>query len=284
MLSPIFYTTIRSQAEFQAFYDRQQSDIAARVAYEETLLQGGSEFVTEGYCCVCQKRNPLRVDLLWSDGKHPNWRERLVCCSCGLNNRIRASWHFLELIAQPSRDSKIYITEQATPLFSLLRERFDGVIGSEFLGAISAKGKLNDKGIRHEDITDLTFPTGLLDCVLSFDVLEHVPDFAKAFSELARVLRPGGHLIATFPFDAAAAGTRIRASISDVGTIIHHEPPEYHGDPLSDDGCLCFQVFGWDLMEQLRKAGFSDASAICYWSSESGYLGGGYQLIFHALR
>ena len=45
------------------------------------------------------------------------------------------------------------------------------------------------------------------------------------------------------------------------GRIEHLQPPEYHGDPLGG-GVLCFHHFGWDLLEALREAGFTDAEAL----------------------
>lgn len=37
-------------------------------------------------------------------------------------------------------------------------------------------------------MTKLSFEDGELDLVISYDVLEHVPDYRKAISEFARVL------------------------------------------------------------------------------------------------
>lgn len=47
---------------------------------------------------------------------------------------------------------------------------------------------------RMPEIADKSF-----DCVIACDVLEHVPDDAAAFSEIRRVLRPGGVAILTVP-------------------------------------------------------------------------------------
>lgn len=46
----------------------------------------------------------------------------------------------------------------------------------------------------------LPFKDGSFDTVAMLDVLEHIPDAAKAFQESARVLRPGGELIIKVPF------------------------------------------------------------------------------------
>jgi len=56
---------------------------------------------------------------------------------------------------------------------------------------------------RHRDfagsVTDLPFATGNFESCLCTEVMEHVQDDEKGFSELARVLAPGGLLLITTP-------------------------------------------------------------------------------------
>ena len=66
----------------------------------------------------------------------------------------------------------------------------------------------------------------------------------------------------------------MRAYLCQAGGLVHLLPPEYHGDPINPEGCLCFYHFGWDILDDLREVGFSDAKALLYWSKEFGYLGG----------
>ncbi|HVR20863.1 MAG TPA: class I SAM-dependent methyltransferase, partial [Polyangiaceae bacterium] len=44
--------------------------------------------------------------------------------------------------------------------------------------------------------TELPYPDASFDVVLSFKVLAHVPDIERALAEMARVCRPGGHVVA----------------------------------------------------------------------------------------
>lgn len=46
------------------------------------------------------------------------------------------------------------------------------------------------------DVQALPFPDGAFDAAVAAWVLHHVPDLARAVDELARVLRPGGRLVA----------------------------------------------------------------------------------------
>ncbi|HTI71659.1 MAG TPA: class I SAM-dependent methyltransferase [Candidatus Limnocylindria bacterium] len=48
-------------------------------------------------------------------------------------------------------------------------------------------------------LTDLPFQEGEFDCALCTEVIEHIPDDRKALSELARVIKPGGHLLLSVP-------------------------------------------------------------------------------------
>jgi ubiquinone/menaquinone biosynthesis C-methylase UbiE len=50
---------------------------------------------------------------------------------------------------------------------------------------------------RWADVQDLPFADGEFDCAVANWMLYHVPDLDRALRELARVLRPGGTLVAT---------------------------------------------------------------------------------------
>lgn len=53
--------------------------------------------------------------------------------------------------------------------------------------------------VRVADIYQLPYASGSFDLVTCLDVIEHLRLDLPAFQELARVLRPGGHLLATLP-------------------------------------------------------------------------------------
>lgn len=50
------------------------------------------------------------------------------------------------------------------------------------------------------DITKIPEPDGSFDAVISFEVLEHVPDPVKVIQELSRLVRNGGRLLLSAPF------------------------------------------------------------------------------------
>ncbi|HQI82360.1 MAG TPA: tetratricopeptide repeat protein, partial [Deltaproteobacteria bacterium] len=276
------YDQYREHAERNAPMERD------RLSFEKSLLPGpGREFTVDGYCYVCRRRVPFLVDFQYAyevdSDLMPNWRERLECPGCRLNNRMRATVHVFEQECRPGRDARIYITEQTTPLFAYLNRSYPNVMGSEYLGRDAAPGACNASGIRNEDLTRLSFADAAFDFVLSFDVFEHIPDYLQAFRECLRCLRPGGILFFSVPFAKRSMENIVRARVLPGGEVSHVLPPEYHGDPLQSGGCLSFYQFGWELLDELKAMGFKDATALLYWSRELGYLGGE-QILFTATK
>jgi SAM-dependent methyltransferase len=271
-------TRISNQEDFLKRWINTAAQDPDRRKRESELAQPTANFRTPGFCFVCRRWTEFVSS--WDHSyevaghRRVNWREHLLCPGCKLNNRMRAVIHLLAESISLSRESRIYATEQTSPLFGYLRKSFPFVVGTEYLGAAVPFGQKNAKGLRNEDLTRLTFPDESFDAILNFEVLEHIPNYCAAFAECVRTLRPHGKMLFSVPFDAKARQNLIRARLRADGTIEHLLPPEYHCDPRSSGGSLCFQHFGWELFEQLKRAGFSTVSALCYYSRDYGYLGG----------
>jgi hypothetical protein len=243
------------------------------------------------HCGLCGQTTPFR---LLSDPSAPDLREGLICQRCGCNSRIRGAVRILldrlpppvasrprGLFSFTGRQSitgpNVYMTEQVTPTFVWMQKNLPGVLhGSEFEpGALRRRNltrtlaQMGGRGrVRFQDVTRLDFSDASLDAVVSFDVLAHVPDYAAAIREFARVLKPGGLCVATYPFNDRPE-TLIRARLNAGGDIEHIEPPEYHGDPIGG-GILCYYHFGWDSLDRFRDAGFSEACMVMPYSLEQG--------------
>lgn len=243
-------------------------------AFQAHWLSNSREPTIAGYCaaCACETKFTVRS----ADGEAPNWRETLECSDCRLINRWRASAHLTRLLEPLRPAGPIYITEQTTLLYLWLRERVSDLIGSEYVNPDAARGQMlqwHGQSIRHEDITALSMADSSLSMIQTYDVLEHVPDYHASLREFARVLMPGGLLLLTAPFLFESRDTVIRARIAADGNVEHLLPAMYHGDPMSADGVLCYQEFGWDLLDDLRAAGFAHAEIITCWAPDFGYLG-----------
>jgi lipopolysaccharide biosynthesis protein/SAM-dependent methyltransferase len=277
---------VASYESYNKYISKMHFEYIQREQYERSLIKDSKPFTVEGYCYVCDQKVDFSVDYEYSSEVNgvltPNWRERLVCPVCGLNNRMRASIHLFEQVLKTDRKgSKVYITEQVSPVYNWLKKNYADVVGSEYLGDSVLFGTTNSKGIRNEKLTKLSFSDNQFDYILSFDIFEHVPNFKKAFQECFRVLKPNGALFFTVPFAANSEKNIIRAIVKENGDIEHLVPPDIHGSPVNPKGCLAYYYFGWEMLEQLKVAGFDGASAYFYWSKEFGYLGGE-QIVFIA--
>ena len=245
------------------------------------LLQSGG---TQAFYCYahCDAGRLLHVpEAVTETGYY--WRESGVCSECGAITRIRLAAEWFHRAAINYRQPRIYLTEQLTPLYKSMRTFYPAITGSEFVPDADAQNAatltlasyLEDPAatIRHEDVCSLSFANESFDLIGSFDVLEHVPDYAKALREFYRILAPGGQLLLTVPFLNASPHTLVRARIEN-GELRHLEKPEYHGNPTIDDcGILCFYHFGWDLLDALRNAGFSAVALLDAWGAETALFG-----------
>ncbi len=284
----------RSAKEWQAMIDEifssfaefkkwnAEDDPAQRVNFQQEILDNwlrsdSSEFIIDGWCDACSSHSQFVLDRLYSDIQpeqnfRPNWRERLVCTGCGLNCRMRASFALLKPILK--KNSRIWINEQTTQFYRFLSERYTQIIGSEYGGPDIKSGDNISGQIRHEDCTNSSHDSNSLSAVLSFDVMEHLPDFESAIAEAFRVLTTGGVFFWSAPFDINQYDTSVRAIRLFDGSIVNIQKPIFHGDPMnSSEGILCFQTFGWDVIDRMLGAGFRTAEVYLIWSQYRVILG-----------
>jgi len=245
---------------------------------QSALSPGGTDPLTlSGVCAVCGGVSTFTTDFMFASPDAtgrvlPCWRERQIC-SCRLNCRQRSCFQFLTDSLGLVQTSQIYCTEQQTNFYQHIRRVFPRAIGSEYCRDLFPLGSVNQNGVRNEDVTRLTFPDQSFDCVLSLDVMQRVPDYRAGFREMARCLKPGGKLLLTVPFHFGEDSHVVRASVNPDGSITRHLPPVYHGDPVNPKGALCFTDFGWDIVGDMRAAGFGDATVFVFTAPQFGYVG-----------
>lgn len=123
------------------------------------------------------------------------------------------------------------------------------VIGVDFTPEMVAKAKENAKELgyqnvefRQGDIEALPLTSNIVDVVVSNCVLNLVPDKRKAFGEVLRVLKPGGHF-----------------SISDV--VLHGElPASLRKDAEMYAGCVSGALQEGDYLGIIHELGFEQVS------------------------
>jgi SAM-dependent methyltransferase len=230
--------------------------------WQEAVGDREKPFQLDGVCDICECQTtyiatPVRMqDKPQRKFRVPWWAS--TQCTCKLPNRERAVLRVL--FDGEFQGKRIYHVGYYSRFRRWLSERIPNITASQYQEGRRA-GEI-DQGIRYEDLTNLSFSDNSFDYVICMEVLEHIPNYRAALCEMARILRPGGQALLTFPWRGRDHYDHlIRAEQQRDGTIIHFQPPEYHGDPASPDGILAFRSFGWKILDELRESGFAHARA-----------------------
>lgn len=238
-------------------------------AFEDAVVRSD---VHRALCTNCGVITRMVVNSGAMLGSYISLREGLICEGCGLNARARLLLHACNTVF-PERDTRIALMEAFSPLSVIARATWSHVTCSEFFSGEVAPGeevtRTTANGIvrtaRHEDLTRMSYADASVDGIVHNDVLEHVPDTAAAFSEMLRVLRPGGCAVFTMPWFPWRETTTTRGRIAADGSLERLLTDEYHGDGLRDEGIYTFYNFGADLDEMMVAAGFDEVRfGVCY--------------------
>jgi ubiquinone/menaquinone biosynthesis C-methylase UbiE len=102
------------------------------------------------------------------------------------------------------------------------------------------------------------------DLLVYNDLIGYAKSLEQCLGEALRVLRPGGRLLATFPFAYGQQETIIR-EIQQPG-----QPGEPSGQPAAS---FSYQIPGWSILKLLQDVGFSDSKIHYTASWKYGILG-----------
>jgi SAM-dependent methyltransferase len=219
-------------------------------------------------------QRPVPASALHLSG--PNYRESLEYNGC--LSRHRAILLLLRsLLAEgripPQPQVDIYLPEAITPFAQTFARLFPRVVVSEYL-----PDPLDPRRQRlaHQDLCRLNFQAARFDLVVCNELFEHLYDLPAALGEIARILRPGGFLLATFPFAYNRFDTIVKARHrpgATPGVAAQAEllmEGEFHGDPVHPErGSLVYQIPGWDLLDQARHSGLRDPTI--HWIAAPSY-------------
>ncbi len=259
---------LSSLAEWENFI-RARPEAASQTVPEEIARHAAAHGIVSAFFGNIWLRIAENLATLPAD---KNYRENLI--ARGLNARQRALLDLLSEVFehQAANGLRIYAHEALTLLAMTLRARYPRFVGSEYAGDDAGRDWLFP--IPALDAAATGWPDAGFDAVLSADVLEHVPDIGATLRETARILKPGGHFLATFPFACNAEQTSVRARLEN-GAITYFSPPEYHGNPVDPEGgSLVFAIPGWDIIGQCEAAGFRRAEMLFWMSARHGITGG----------
>ena len=261
------------------------------IEYELAISQ--KDFYFLAFNPIINKNVPYVVSINNSQSKFsekdvykiPDYRESVTCELTKTNSRLRALYSLLLNLNELNLISidECYIAEQVTPFYKVLKSIIPNIVGSEFLGEDIKSGYIANsiiinstvyKNILHQDLTKTSFLDQSFNTIITCEVLEHNPNYKSALHEIYRTLKKDGDLIISVPFDLNKYDNTVRAVLNTNGEIEHILEPEYHGDPVEiEGGCLCFQTFGWELLDQLKAVGFKETMIYSTWSIKNGILG-----------
>lgn len=202
-------------------------------------------FQNPGTCPCCDQATTFVA--------HNEWlRDFYLCASCGCIPRERALMFCIERFFPHWREAVIHESSPgergASPK---LRAQAPGYIASQYFAGVQP-GVIH-QGWRCEDLERLSFADESIDLHVTQDVLEHIFDPAAVFREIARTLRPGGMHIWTVPIVNKDRATEVCAVLEN-GAVKHLREPEYHGNPVSNEGSLVTRRWGYDICEFIFRS------------------------------
>jgi 2-polyprenyl-3-methyl-5-hydroxy-6-metoxy-1,4-benzoquinol methylase len=240
------------------------------------------QHIETGYCQLCGQNSTFRFDSsmitaelreVWqlSDDLVDafNRKESMFCEHCGSSLRIRR-------LCKVLIETVSITTGKSYPCFAALladqdfqRLRIAEINACEalhsFLGGLpnlyyseyrlDAEPGTVQQEVRNEDLQQLTYPDDYFDIILTSETIEHVPDPDKAWSEIYRTLKRGGHHIFTIPVIPSQTTTIRRAKHINGGRECLL-PPAYHGS-WGEDGMFVYTDFGMDVVDKLNKMGLN---------------------------
>jgi SAM-dependent methyltransferase len=200
-------------------------------------------FMNSGFCPICEKEVTFSANDAW-------FRDHYLCDQCFSLPRERA----LMLAIQTYFPDWINLTiHESSPenrgLSVRLSTKCKHYIATQYF-AEHPSGQLYE-GIRCENLEALTFPDDSIDLHITQDVLEHVLHPARAFSEIARTLRPGGAHIFTVPLVNKMDPSEVCALEEINGQLRYLRPPVFHGNPISPEGSLVTVNWGFDICNHI---------------------------------
>ena len=143
-------------------------------------------------------------------------------------------------------------------LLSLLRDKYSKCIGIEYSELRLRRVKENLKDVNfvgiNGSVEDMSMiASESIDCIVSADTIEHVPDIYSAADEMYRVLKPGGMIVINTP-NIAFIKKRLQLLFGRFPST--SQPNEGFGDEIMYDGGHLHYFTLRSLKKLLVRSGF----------------------------
>jgi hypothetical protein len=211
----------------------------------EKIIPGEFYFSHKGYCPCCDKEVIFQA--------YNNWlRDNFICPKCFSIPRERALMLIIEKYFPGWRDLDIHESSPYNRGASeKLKNECKKYISSQYYPDQPFGAIIN--GDRNEDLEYQTFPDSVFDIFVTQDVMEHVYNPARAFSEIGRTLKDGGAHIFTVPMVNKHAKTEVWAVKGEDGNPIFTQKAEYHGNPVDPKGSPVTMHWGFDIVDFINS-------------------------------
>jgi SAM-dependent methyltransferase len=120
---------------------------------------------------------------------------------------------------KPEREERIIDLGCSRGFYVRAMESCTGAVVGVDISEAALKEAVTPK-VEYGDITNLDYETASFDKAYCLHTIEHIPDLRRFFSEMARVLRPGGIAIVVYPWEPFRGFQAIAAAVRQ------------HGNPL----------------------------------------------------
>lgn len=206
-----------------------------------------SYFVSnQGYCLTCDREVTFLAANEWL-------RDHYICNNCHSIPRERALMYCIEKYYPNWKQLNIHESSPAIRGASLkLKNNCKTYLGTHYLPDFP-KGEIHPSGWRCEDLENQTFADESFDLVITQDVMEHIFNPDKAFAEIARTLKPGGAHIFTVPLVKKEQPSVRNAQKDEEGNVVILLYPDYHSNPLDNQGSLVTMYWGYDICDYILK-------------------------------
>jgi Methyltransferase domain len=199
----------------------------------------------DGFCPICACPTHFRSASPWL-------RDFFRCEGCGSIPRERAFMAAIEMFYPEWQLLSVHESSPAQSGASLRLKRDCTNYTESFYNPTVPLGTTHPShGYRCENLENLTFPDASFDLFVTQDVFEHIFHPYMAIKEIERVLRPGGAYIMTVPIVMKTGSSQRRARMDEHGNIVYLMDPQYHGNPIGENGALVTIDWGYDLLKFL---------------------------------
>jgi SAM-dependent methyltransferase len=200
----------------------------------------------EGFCYCCNSKVTFSSQSPWL-------RDHYKCSHCGSIPRERALMYVIEKFYPNWESSIIHESSPASRGASLkLKNKCNNYVATHFFADMPSGQTVQE--YVNQNLEDQTFEDESFDLVITQDVMEHVFNPDKAFSEIARTLKRGGAHIFTVPLVNKSKPSAKWATINDDGTVNFLKAPEYHGNPIDKKGSPVSMHWGYDICEFIFRS------------------------------